>query len=107
MINLSNCYLAKAKNRKLISSFAKRLKCNKEREIVKSMFRKEKSIMKGSIATQNMISQSGKSSEEVMISNVCTGNKLVTTKPWFPKSQMFNKHRLSSEGTLLSVSTVS
>ena len=79
------------------------MKRNKEGEYVKSTLRKEKSVIKGSSTTQNMISQCGKGFDEIMITNVCTGNKLLTspTKPWFSKSQMFNEHELSSEGTLV------
>ena len=70
------------------------MKCKKVEQNVKSTLGKEKSVMKGSITTQNMISQCRKGSDEVMVYDVWTQNKLVTTKPWFSKSQMVNEHEL-------------
>ena len=54
-----------------------------------------------------MFAQIDFDSEETMNSNVCTENKLVTTKLWFSKSQTLNELKQSFVGTPMLGSIVS
>ena len=54
---------------------------------VKNTSGKTKDYIKGSTRNQELHSECERNTREEVSFNVCTGNKLVTTKPWFSKSE--------------------
>ena len=62
---------------------------------VKSISGLTKSEIKGLTTNHDLISDCKKDSREGKMSNVCKGNKLVTTEPWFCTSQTLNEQNLS------------